>query len=251
MIRVSLLEYSPCMKKQPLPEREQIHAEVKTAYSYRENMLSNVFFALREKAFNATVPRRARSILSSNNYESPNGRPVELLNVGCRDDRKTDGIVKAVVTHNGDVNVLGIDVVLPAQTRQPSSNRITVEHREIPLEDMLENGYQGNFDVVSAVAVTHHLRDVREAMSIISDLLREDGIALLCNYNYLDDNPVLKRISDAWLKIYKRLHGLTFVNPCTKAEVISSLQEADLSVMGSFRTPHFLDVILARKQNRM
>ncbi len=108
-----------------------------------------------------------------------------VLDIGCADGHLLGKLGPGYTTFGIEAN--------EATGRIASERGIVVLGRDLLDADLIE-GHRGSFDVITAIAVFEHLRDIRSGMQAALRMLRDDGVLLF-------EVPLMSAIHDntVWL----------------------------------------------------
>lgn len=223
---------------------EDLNRRTKESYVQREKKpYDRNYFSLRKSIFEVTVTNRVRQTLERVGLLQ-GAQTVNILDIGCKYGDKTDAIVRATVSDFAEqIDVLGIDLHLPNIQYQPKDQRINLIRREIPLEELEIDSAQ-KYDVISAMAVTHHFPDLDRAFAKMQQLLAPNGVIFMADHYY--KRNILR---DFYTTVYQKLECDGYFNRKTQQEVLNCMQNHELEIVAQMWGFPMLGVTLAKHQS--
>ncbi len=219
-----------------------LNDRTRESYAEREKQwFDRFYFHVRNLGFTTIVVPNVRKILTEYDLLFTNDT-CHILDVGCKYGNKTDAIVRATVADCvRKVDFLGIDLHLPKKEIVPNDSRIHFSRNQTALEEMPEDNFE-RFDVISAMAVTHHFPDLEVAIKKIRDLLSKDGIVFMVD-SYCQHQS---RLHELYVQGYETLECNGHFNRATAEQVRECMEDNGLRMFTQFPCLPKLDVMIAR-----
>ena len=192
------------------------------------------------------MPETVQNILRTAGYASP--AEVRILDIGCGRGYKNDLIVKSVVTDSAErVHIVGCDLMQQPECIYPRDPRATFAFEIVRAERILEEFGPNAFDVVTGLAVHHHLGNIVDVASQVHAVLKPGGIHLIADNFCWNGNALTTMLSQLWIQMYQWCEGNGYYNAACSADVVDGQVAGGLEVLSTFRAPVFVEGIVAQK----
>ncbi|MFA6523848.1 MAG: class I SAM-dependent methyltransferase [Candidatus Peribacteraceae bacterium] len=217
------------------------------AYEFRRKLEGPKLWQLRALALErGGMPSTVQKILRRISYASP--ETVRILDIGCGRGFKNDLIVKSLVTPSAkSIMIEGCDLLEQPDPVLPSDARASFSFRRLPAENILETFGPESFDVVTGIAMHHHLGNLVDVAAQVNAVLVPGGIHLIADNFCWQGNALASALSRSWIQVYRWCEGNGFYNEATCDDVLHAQRNAGLEIVGTFRAPLFVEGIIARK----
>ncbi len=225
-----------------------VQRQIVKSYEVRNKLCHPGFWRMRAEILKPSMPRRVRKILAKHSYESP--EEVRILDLGCGMGYKNDLIIRSVVTDSvKKIHITGCDLVEPPYFLLSNDNRVSGEFVNLPAEQILKEFGPNSFDVVTGIAVHHHINNLVEVSEQVNAVLKLGGIHLIADNFCWDGNPITQFASKSWMSIYRQFEGRGgYFNGCSADDALFAQQQGGLDILGTFYAPFFVEGIVGRKR---
>jgi len=232
------LEIDPCIAQR----------QVIRAYDIRRKFEGPKLWQLRAKTLQlGGMTATVQTILRNIGYESP--EKVRILDLGCGRGFKNDLIIQSVVTDSAKfVSIEGCDLIGQPDPIAPTDERASFSFHQLPAEKILDHFGPASFDIVTGIAMHHHLGNIVEVATQVQAVLVPGGLHLIADNFCWQGNAFMRELSKAWIHLYRWCEGNGFYNEATCSDVLHAQQGAGLEILETFSAPLFVEGIVARKK---